>query len=37
MLGQLWKKKTSLMIGIDIGSYAIKAVLLSQGEEGYIL
>jgi len=30
-------KKTSLMVGIDIGSHAIKAVLLSQGDEGYVL
>ena len=37
MLSQLWKKKTSLMVGIDIGSHAIKAVLLSQGDEGYVL
>jgi len=36
-LSQLWKKKTSLMIGIDIGSHSIKAVLLSQGGEGYVL
>ncbi len=25
------------MVGIDIGSYAVKAVLLSQGDNGYIL
>jgi len=31
------EKKTSLMVGIDIGSHAIKAVLLSQGDEGYVL
>ena len=37
MLSQLWKKKTSLMVGIDIGSHAVKAVLLSQGNEGYVL
>ncbi len=37
MLSQLWKKKTSLMVGIDIGSHAVKAVLLSQGTEGYVL
>jgi len=37
MLSQLWKKKTSLMVGIDIGSHAVKAVLLSQGNDGYVL
>ena len=37
MLDNLWKKKTSMMVGIDIGSHAVKAVLLSQGSEGYIL
>jgi len=37
MLNQLWKKKTSMMVGIDIGSHSAKAVLLSQGSNGYIL
>jgi len=37
MLNKLWKKKTTMLVGIDIGSYAVKAVLLSQGNEGYIL
>ena len=37
MLSSLWKKKTSMMVGIDIGSHAIKAVLLNQGSNGYIL
>lgn len=37
MLENLWKKKTTMMVGIDIGSHAVKAVLLSQGSEGYIL
>jgi type IV pilus assembly protein PilM len=37
MLNKLWKKKTSLMVGIDIGSHTVKAVLLSQGNNGYIL
>ncbi len=37
MLTNLWKKKTSLMVGIDIGSHAVKAVLLSQDGDGYIL
>ena len=37
MLSNLWKKKTTLMVGIDIGSHAVKAVLLSQGESGYSL
>lgn len=37
MLSNLWKKKATLMVGIDIGSHAIKAVLLSQGDNGYSL
>jgi type IV pilus assembly protein PilM len=37
MLDNLRKKKTTVMVGIDIGSHAVKAVLLSQGREGYIL
>ncbi len=37
MLGNLWKKKTTMMVGVDIGSHAVKAVLLSQGSDGYIL
>jgi len=37
MLDNLWKKKTTMMVGIDIGSHAVKAVLLSQGDEGYVL
>jgi len=37
MLSKLWKKKASMMVGIDIGSHAVKAVLLSQGDDGYIL
>ena len=37
MLSSLWKKKTSLMVGIDIGSHSIKAVLLSQNDTGYVL
>ena len=37
MLDNLWKKKTTMMVGIDIGSHSVKAVLLSQGNEGYIL
>jgi type IV pilus assembly protein PilM len=37
MLDNLWKKKTTQIVGIDIGSHAVKAVLLSQGSEGYIL
>lgn len=37
MLRNLWKKKTSLIVGIDIGSHSAKAVLLSQGSDGYIL
>jgi type IV pilus assembly protein PilM len=37
MLSSLWKKKTSLMVGIDIGSHSAKAVLLNQGSNGYTL
>lgn len=37
MLSNLWKKKTSLIVGIDIGSHAAKAVLISQGADGYLL
>jgi len=37
MLSSLWKKKVSLIVGIDIGSHSVKAVLLSQGNDGYIL
>ena len=37
MLSSLWKKKVSLIVGIDIGSHSAKAVLLSQGDDGYIL
>jgi len=37
MLDNLWKKKATMMVGIDIGSHAVKAVLLSQGSDGYIL
>jgi type IV pilus assembly protein PilM len=37
MLDKLWKKQNSMMVGIDIGSHSAKAVLLSQGTEGYII
>jgi len=37
MLSSLWKKKASLIVGIDIGSHSIKAVLLHQGNDGYVL
>jgi type IV pilus assembly protein PilM len=37
MLSRLLKKKTALMVGIDIGSHSIKAVLLSQNDAGHIL
>ena len=37
MLDKLWKKKNSMMVGIDIGSHSAKAVLLSQGNEGFII
>jgi type IV pilus assembly protein PilM len=35
MLGQLFKKPTPMMVGIDIGSHSVKAVLLSQKETHY--
>lgn len=37
MLSKLCKKKNSMMVGIDIGSHSAKAVLLRQGEGGYII
>ncbi|WP_371375951.1 pilus assembly protein PilM [Thalassotalea aquiviva] len=37
MLTRFWKKNTSLMVGIDIGSYSVKAVLISENNEGYQL
>jgi type IV pilus assembly protein PilM len=37
MLSRFWKKKTSMLVGIDIGTHAIKAVLLSEGSTGYVL
>jgi len=37
MFNSLWKNKTQMMVGIDIGSHSVKAVLLSQNAEGYKL
>ena len=37
MLSSLLKKKAQRIVGIDIGSHAVKAVLLNQGDDGYIL
>jgi len=37
MLSSLWKKKAPVMVGIDIGTHAVKAVLLSQDADGYVL
>ena len=37
MLSTLWNKKTAMMVGIDIGSQSVKAVLFNQGNDGYIL
>jgi type IV pilus assembly protein PilM len=37
MLSSFFKNNTSLIVGIDIGSHAIKAVLLGQDDNGYIL
>ena len=37
MLTKLWKNKEPMMVGIDIGSHSVKAVLLSQSDRGYKL
>ncbi len=37
MLSRLWNKKASLMVGIDIGSYSVKAVLINETKNGYQL
>jgi type IV pilus assembly protein PilM len=37
MLDNLWKKKIPMIVGIDIGSHSVKAVLLSQTDDGYVL
>ncbi|XQF91017.1 pilus assembly protein PilM [Pseudoalteromonas espejiana] len=37
MLSQLFQKPSSAMVGIDIGSHSIKAVLLSENETGFRL
>jgi type IV pilus assembly protein PilM len=37
MLSSLWKKKAPVMVGIDIGTHAVKAVLLSQDSDGYVV
>ena len=37
MLNSLWKNDSTLMVGIDIGSHAIKAVLLNKNHVGYIV
>ncbi len=37
MFASLWKNKTPMMVGIDIGSHSAKAVLLSQNNNGYKL
>jgi len=37
MLSSFFKNKASLMVGIDIGSHAVKAVLLNQDDAGYVL
>ena len=34
MLDNLWKKSIPLMVGIDIGSHEVKAVLLKESSEG---
>ncbi|MCE9680216.1 pilus assembly protein PilM [Shewanella sp. AS1] len=35
MLSNLWKRQAPQMVGIDIGSHEIKAVLLSKTADGY--
>ncbi|WP_206486257.1 pilus assembly protein PilM [Thalassotalea sp. G2M2-11] len=37
MLKNLWNKKTSAIVGIDIGSHSAKAVLIGQAGDGYTL
>jgi len=37
MLSRFFNKKTSLIVGIDIGSHAVKAVLLGQNDDGFSL
>ncbi|TRX57861.1 pilus assembly protein PilM [Thalassomonas sp. M1454] len=37
MLNKLWNKKASLMVGIDIGSHSVKAVLINEDKNGYQL
>ncbi|WP_024611849.1 pilus assembly protein PilM [Pseudoalteromonas sp. TB64] len=37
MLSQLFQKPSKMMVGIDIGSHSIKAVLLSEIENGFRL
>ncbi len=37
MFNNIWKKKNTNMVGIDIGSNSVKAVLLGQIDSGYIL
>ena len=37
MFSRFFKKNTSLIVGIDIGSHSVKAVLLSQDDDGYVL
>ncbi|MFT5713108.1 MAG: type IV pilus assembly protein PilM [Glaciecola sp.] len=35
MLSKLWKRQAPQMVGIDIGSHEIKAILLSRTADGY--
>ncbi|NKF52184.1 pilus assembly protein PilM [Shewanella sp. WXL01] len=35
MLSKLWKRQAPQMVGIDIGSHEIKAILLSKTADGY--
>ncbi|MBV7315625.1 pilus assembly protein PilM [Shewanella sp. NIFS-20-20] len=35
MLSKLWKRQAPQMVGIDIGSYEVKAILLGKTPDGY--
>lgn len=35
MLSNLWKRQAPQMVGIDIGSHEVKAILLSKTADGY--
>ena len=35
MLSKLWKRQAPQMVGVDIGSHEVKAILLSKTADGY--